>query len=164
MSVHTNFPGNTHIVVDGLFVNARVSRVVEAINDYYKGEVRVTYLPEGARSEGQAAFGIEHHPPGGRPYVISYVKDEADFDERVLQRLIFNDQRSSKVQLSELEAWDRAQAAVKRQEFLDAMEEAGDIAYHVLKSPKNQYKVSNDLIIHDNIPFNAARLHRKKHL
>ena len=152
MSVHTNLPGNTHIVVDGQFVNARVSRVVEAINDYYKGEVRVTYLPEGARSEGQAAFAVEHHPDGQRPYVIFYVKDEADFDER------------GKVQLSELEAWDRAQAAVRRQEFLDAMEEAGDIAYHVLKSPKNTYKVNKDLIIHDDLPFNAAHLHRKKHL
>lgn len=164
MSVHTNLPGNTHIVVDGQFVNARVSRVVEAINTYYHGEVRVTYLPEKARTDGQAAFAVEHHPSGQRPYVIFYVKNEEDFDERVLQRLIFNDQRHGKVDISELEAWDKAKAAVSRQEYLDAMEEANDIAFHVFKSPKNTYKVNKDLIIQDDLPFNAAHLHRKKHL
>lgn len=163
MSVHTPL-GNSHVVIDGQFVSSRVSQVVEAINEYYGGEVQVKWVPPGARSEGQAAFAIEHHAPGQHPYVIFYVKTEEEFDIRVLHKLIFNDQRNGKTTLSELEAYDRAQAALRRQEFLDAMEEAGDIAYHILKSPKNTYKVNDDLVIREGIPFNTADWGRRKHL
>lgn len=163
MSVHSHL-GNSHVVIDGQFVSTKVSQVVEAINDRYGSEVQVKWVPPGARSEGQAAFAIEHHPPGGHPYVIFYVKTEDEFDIRVLHKLIFNDQRNGRVQMSELEAFDLAQKALQRQEFLDSMEEAADIARHILKTPKNTYKVSEDLVIREGVPFNTADWGRRKHL
>jgi len=149
---------NSHIMVDGQFVNAKVERVVLAIKDY-EPELEVKWVPPQARSEGEAAFAIIHNAPGNKPYILFYVQNEEDFDERVLARIIYNDQRKTgQQQYSEVEAAEAAIKAVQHQEYLDMMEEAHDIAAHVLRTPLNTYKVNDNLIIKDNVPFNAARL------
>lgn len=150
---------NSHVMIDGQFVSAKVERIVLAIKDY-EPTLQVKWVPPSEREEGQSAFAIIHDAPGNAPYVMFYVKSEDEFDERVLQRIIYNDQRTTTHTYSELEAWERAQALVQKQEHLDQMEEAQDIAYHVFKSPLNTYKVNNDLVVKEGIPFNAARRHR----
>lgn len=138
----------SHVFVDGHLVSAKVERIVRAIKDY-EPELDVKWVPTAARSEGQAAFAIIHDAPGNAPYVLFYVKSEEEFDERVLYRIIHNDQRNGKTSLSELEAWEEAQKRVSQQAFLDQMEEANDIAAHVFRSHLNTYKVNDDLIIRD---------------
>jgi hypothetical protein len=144
-------------MVDGQFVSAKVERIVLAIKEY-EPELEVKWIPPSARrAETEPAFAIIHNAPGNKPYVMFYVQKEEDFDERVLQRIIYNDQRATGTQqYSELEALEAAAAMVVKQEWLDEMEEAADIAAHVLRSPLNTYKVNDKLIIKEGIPFNVA--------
>lgn len=146
-----------HVVIDGQFVSQKISRIVEAIRDY-SPELEVKWVPPLDRSPDQAAFAIIHNPPGGNSYVIFHVKTEDEFDERVLQRIIHNDGRSGHASRSEFEAWEQAQMLLKKQEYLDRMEEAQDIAKHVFQSHKNTYVVDKDLVIKEGIPFNAKRV------
>jgi len=149
-------PQNSHIVVDGQFVSAKVERIVQAIHDY-EPELEVKWIPPNARTEGESAFAIIHNAPGNAPYVLMYVKTEEEFDERVLQRIIYNDQRNTGQQeWSELSAWEEAQKRIQKQAYLDLLEEANDVAFHVLRSPLNTYKVSDDFVIKDGIPWNTA--------
>lgn len=150
---------NSHIMVDGQFVSAKIERVVLAIKDY-EPELEVKWIPPQHRKEGESAFAIIHDAPGNKPYVLFYVPTEEEFDERVLLRIIHNDQRNGKHKLSEFEAAEEAVKLVQKQEWLDQMEEAHDIAAHVLRTPLNTYKVNDNLIVKEGIPFNAARLNR----
>lgn len=132
--------GNSHSLVDGQFVSHKVQRVVEAIREY-SDELEVKWLPPGAREDGAAAYKIIHNPPGGMSYTLFHVKDDADFDERVLAKIIANDQRTRPVQLSELEAWEEAQRRVKHQEFLDSLEEANDKMAFAMRTPLHTFTV-----------------------
>lgn len=146
---------NSHIMVDGQFVSAKAERIVLAIKDY-EPELEVKWIPPGRREEGDAAYAIVHNPPGGKPYIMFYVQTDDEFDERVLYRIIYNDQRKMGTQqYSEVEAWEETQKRLAKQEELDRLEEAADIAYHVFKSPLNTYRVNKDLVIKDGVPFNA---------
>lgn len=142
-------------VIDGQFVSQKVRQVVDAIREY-DPEIIVQYVPVGARTPGQAAYRIVHMPMGHEPYVMFTVRRDEDMDSRILAKIIANDARyGGGTTLSEFEAWEAAQQAVERQKQLDAIEEMNDIAYHVLKTNKNTYKVNENLTIKDGIPFNA---------
>ncbi len=147
---------NGHLMIDGQLVSAKAERVVLAIKDYCD-EIEVKWIPTGQRKPNEPAYAIVHDAPGNAPYVMFYVQNDEDFDERVLHRIIANDQRNGKALLSELEAWETAQKLVHKQVELDRMEEANDIAAHILKTKLNTYKVNENLIIKDGIPFNAAK-------
>lgn len=146
-----------YVVQDGQFISQEVQRVVMAIKEY-EPNLEVLWIPPDTRTEGQAAFKIVYHRPDGRDETLFHVAHEKDFDMRVLYRIIHNDQRNGSVSLSEYEAWEKAAKLVQQQKFLDELEQATDIAYHVWRSPLNTYKVSDDLVIKDNIPHNAAHL------
>jgi hypothetical protein len=143
-----------HIFVDGQLVSEKISRVVQSIKEY-EPELDVQWIPPGDRSEGEAAFAIIHRPVGNAEYVMFYVQDEKDFDERVLYRIIVNDQRNGKKSLSELEAWEASQKLIAEQEYRDKLEEAHDMARFVLRSPKHKIKINKDLVIND---FGGGRL------
>lgn len=128
----------SHVFIDGKLVSAKVSRIVEAITDY-DPEFEVQYVPQEAREPGQAAFAVIHRPPGLPDYVCFYVMTEEEFDERVLMKLIMNDQRKNPLKLSELEAWEKTQQLLQHQKFLDEIEEANDIAKHVFRTHLNKY-------------------------
>lgn len=144
-------------VINGQFVNQKVRQVVDAIRDY-EPEIEVQYIPQSARTEGQAAYRLIHRPVGRDPYVMFTVRRDEDFDSRVLQKIIANDNRNGVTSISELDAYDAAQKAVAHQAYLDRVEEANDIAFHVLRTNKNTYKVNDHLTIKDGIPFNANYL------
>lgn len=147
---------NGHLMIDGQLISARIERVVLAIKDY-EPELEVKWIPPQNRSEGEAAFAIIHNAPGNKPYILFYVPTEDEFDERVLARIIYNDQRATgQQQYSELVAAEKAREAVIKQEQLDRMEEAADIAAHILKSPLNTYRINPNFVVKDGIPFNAA--------
>lgn len=146
---------NSHIVVEGHMVSAKAQQVALAINDRYGDEVEVKWMPPGARTRNQAAFQLVHNPPGAPSYTMFYVQNDEDFDERVLMKLIYADQRNGKKQLSELEAFEETQRSMQKQKWLDDMEQANDIARSVLRSKLNTYRVNENLIIKDGIPINA---------
>ena len=148
---------NSHQFIDGQFVSSEVHRVVQAIKDY-EPAIDVQWLPVGAREPGQPAFKVTYAPVGEEPFILFYVKDESEFDMRVLQRIIANDQRrTGKVEYTEYEAWEMAQQAIAKQKAHEEMEAQADVIAHVLQSRKNTYKVNDDLIIKDGIPFNVAK-------
>src|SRR5690349_11077360 len=152
---------NGHLMIDGRLVSARIERIVLAIKDY-EPELEVTWIPPQKRSEGEAAFAIIHNAPGNAPYILFYIQTEEEFDERVLYRIIANDQRNGEHTYSELEAAEMTQKLVQEQEWLDRMEEANDIAAHILRTPLNTYKVNDNFIVKDGIPFNAAKFLKDK--
>lgn len=132
---------------DGQFVSQRVAQVVEAIRKYAP-DVEVQWIPTAQRAADTAAFRLVHHPSNGEPYVIFHVQNEDEFDARVLKKLMMGDQRNGKASISDIEAAEAAAAAVARQRFMDEIEEANEIAAAVIRSPKDTYKVNDDLIIH----------------
>ena len=149
---------------DGHFVSQRVAQVIEAIHEYAP-DVEVQWIPQGQRTgvaADTAAFRLIHHPANGDSYVIFHVKTEEEFDARVLKRLMLGDQRHGAITIGEIEASEAAAKAVARQRFLDKLEEDNEIAAAVLKSPKDTYKVNDNLIIHQSKPF--SRKVRRKYL
>lgn len=154
---------NAHVFVDGELVSREVQRIVEAIRDY-EPELEVKWIPPSARKEGDAAFAIVHNPRNQAPYVMFYVQKDEDFNEKVLQKIIFNDQRNGKHQWDEFSSWEETQRLLNKQKWLDQMEEINDISAHILKTNLNTYKVNPDLVIQEGIPFNVARNFRKRHI
>ncbi len=142
------------IVVDGHFVSEKVSRIVAAIKEYCP-ELEVQYIPVGSRRQEQAAFRIIHNPVGQEPYTIFHVKDEGEFDARVLKKLIAGDQRGGELKYSDVEAADRAAALVAKQIWEDERDEAIDKMWHMFNTPLNTYKIDKDTIMKEGIPFNA---------
>lgn len=140
--------GLSYKMHNGHFVNARVQKICNAIKDY-EPELDVMFIPPHMRREGQAAYRIIHRPVGAPPYILFTVRRDEDFDERILQRIIVNDQRNGKHDLTELEAYDFAQKLVEQQKFREKMDEANDIAKHVIKSHLNTYKVDDKITIRD---------------
>lgn len=148
---------NAHILVGDNFVSADIERHVQAIKDY-EPEIDVRWVPPAAREPGVAAFKIVHCPPDGQEFTLFHVNTEEEFDARVLQRIIANDQRNGKASLSEYEAWEAAQQLIAKRKYLDDMEEARDIARHVIGTKLNTYRVNKDIVIKDGIPFNAKNI------
>jgi len=157
-------PLDGQIFVDGQFVSAKIERIVLAIKDY-DPYIEVQWIPPESRLEEKSpAFRITLEEPGREPFILFFVNSEEDFDERVLQRIIVNDQRKFPLRLSDLEAWEETSRRIEHQRWLDELEAINDIAYHALKSPLNTYKVTPDLVIKEGIPHNAAHLdsHNRK--
>lgn len=150
---------NSHKMIDGQFVSTKASQVVEAIRDIYGDEIEVGWVPPGKRNEGEAAYAIIHRPNNLQEMILFYVQNDEDFDERVLLRILANDQdRNGQVKYSELEAWELTQKAIARQKVLDELEMQTDIAAKALASPLHKYKVNENLVIKEGIPHNAAHL------
>lgn len=150
------------VIVGDTFVSATVSRVVEAIHDY-EPLIEVQWLPPAARGKGDStkplpAFKLVYHDPNGHPFTLFHVYEESEFDERVLMRIIANDNRHRTVSRTEYETWEETQRLMQKQKYLDELEAAADIAAHIIKSPLNKYVVDKDFIIKEGIPFNAAKL------
>lgn len=157
--------GSEHILVGDHFVNARVERIVQAIKDY-EPMIDVDYLPVGARETAEKggkivilpAFKIVYRPIGQPEFVLFHVKDEESFDERVLMRIIQNDNRNGQQTWNEFQALEKAQQMVAKVAQQDAMEEMHEMARAIIRTPLNTYRVNKDLIIKDGIPFNAKGL------
>src|SRR6478609_3906777 len=156
----TKFGG--YSIQGGQLISDRVQRIVQAINDY-EPELEVQWIPDRQATEQNVAqFKIVHHQPDGHTFTLFHVKNEEEFDERILLRIIQNDQRRGKQNLSEYEAWEQTQKLVNKQLYLDQMEEATDIAAKIFASHKNTYKVNENLTVKEGIPFNANRLEGPK--
>lgn len=124
---------------DGSFISEKVSRIAEVIRDY-DANIDVRWVRPADRRDGEPAFAIVHAAPGQLEYVIFYVQDEADFDGRILERLYQNDAAKHGNILSEVDARNAAVKAIQSNLHKERLEEAKDLAYHILKSPKHTYK------------------------
>lgn len=132
---------------DGSLISGRISRVVEAIREY-DSNLDVQWIKPGERQPGDAAFRVIHKNPDGTFYTVFLVQEESEFDERVLQRLMANDQAQrggttySEVQLAEM-----AKADIERRRNEDAWAEAEDMAKSLIKSPFHKYQIGKGKFI-----------------
>jgi hypothetical protein len=145
------------VIVDGQFTSAKVQRVVAAIKDY-EPRLDVQWVPPTERKDNEAAFRIVYNQEGQPPYILFFVHKDEDFDERVLLRIIANDQRTAngKPKFSELVAWEETQKLLAKQAYLDQMEEAEDMAKVFLRSKLHTFNFGNGVVLKDGIPGNAA--------
>jgi hypothetical protein len=155
MTTYSNLDGM--VIVEGQFTSARVQRIVAAIKDY-EPRLEVEWIPPSARREGQAAYRIVYNQDGLPPYILFHVTKDEDFDERVLYKIIANDQRTpnGKAKYSDLVAWEKTQELVGKQEYLDQMEEAKDMVKVFLRSKLNTFDFGNGVVLKEGIPGNAA--------
>ena len=146
------------VVIEGQFVSEKASQVVQAIAEYDE-RIIVGYIPREARFEDDSpAYRLIYEPDDGRePYIMFHVEED-EFDERVLARIIANDQTKNGQTISDLEAYEKSLMRVHHEKYLDSLEEAKDIAVKVLSTRKHKYVIDKDLVIEDGIPHNAAHL------
>lgn len=155
-NIHTSFDG--YRIDSGQLISERVQRIVMAINDY-EPNIRVEWIPDRqAKEQQQMQFKIVYAPPGEPEFILFFVKDEEEFDERVLQRIIVNDQRNGEHTWDEFSAAEETKKRIEKQVFYDAMEEASEMAAAVLKSSKDTYKINDQLVFKEGLPFNAAKV------
>ena len=82
---------------NGMFISAKVSRIVELIREY-DHHLDVKWIPPNMRASSDPAFAITESLGDGREVVAFYVQSEADFDERVLARIYEGDNTKHNVQ------------------------------------------------------------------
>lgn len=124
---------------DGSFISEKVSRIVELVREY-DHNIDVRWIPPNRRAVDDPAFALVTRQMDGKEYVIFYVQDESQFDERVLQRLYQNDAEKQGNILDAAEAHNAAVRAYQQKVHKEQLEEAKDLAYHILKSNKHTYK------------------------
>lgn len=150
-----------HKFINGYLVSSDVERIVRAIKDY-SDEIEVKWLPPEARKEHDLpAYSIIHNPVGQPPYVMFYVKNDEEFNDKVLYRIISSDQRTGTPKWNEFTAWEETQKRIAQQEELDRQAEQADLVYHILKTKKHDYRVNSGLRITEGTRGNTANDHKK---
>jgi hypothetical protein len=123
---------------NGMFISAKVSRIVELIREY-DHRLDVKMIPPGMRRPDEPAFAITERLSDGREVVAFYVQDESYFDERVLARIYEGDNTKGDVQ----KRIDAQNAAVNRvREARQAEERAQyyDLMGSMIRSNKHTYR------------------------
>lgn len=124
---------------DGSFISAKVSRIAEMVREY-DSNVDVRWIRPADRAPNEPAFALVSKQANGLEYVIMYVQDESEFDERVLARLYQMDAEKHGNAMSAIDAHNAAVKAQQERAYREQMEEATDMAYHILRSKKHAYK------------------------
>lgn len=132
---------------DGNAVSERTAHIVEAIRNY-NSRLDVKWIPADKRSPSEPQFAIVERTPDGKEYIIFHVQDESEFDGRVLEAIIKGDTSRNDI-LSEIDAHNEALKLMYKKAQQEQMDEATDIAKHVIGSPLNTYRVSKDVVIKD---------------
>jgi hypothetical protein len=129
---------------DGTWISPKVARVAELLTAY-DWHLEVKWIPPAQRAHDDPAFAICYTHGGCPDFVVMYVQDESEMDERVLQRIYAADNGQANV-LNALEAHNKAVKDLQRAKYEDALAEANDLAAHIWKSKLNTYK-------HDGIKY-----------
>ena len=120
----------------GRMLSSRANRVAQAINEYNE-DLHLAWIPPEHREVGDIPYAVIHRPKVGAEYVAFFVQ-ESEL-ESAFARVLMND-RSKGDPLSAVEAAERTAAVIMGKKRREEMEEAHDIAYHIMKSKKHAYK------------------------
>lgn len=126
-------------LADGRWINERVSRIVEIIQDY-DSTIEVQWIPEDQRLRTDPAFRLIEHRPDGRKFIMFYVNNELEFDERVLARVIDSDQARNPLSLAAMDKKNTALKLIAAKEKMDELEDKHDLAAHIWKSGRARYR------------------------
>lgn len=125
---------------EGYFVSREHQRIAEIIQDY-DPDLYLVFIPPADRNHDdptEKPWAVVHMPGGKAPYFVFYA-DECD--ERILERLWRNDQNVNNP-LSELEAKEAAQQAIKYKKEMEQLEMQADIAKSMIRSPLHTYRIN----------------------
>lgn len=122
---------------NGMFINAKISRVVELIREY-DPRLDVMWIPPNQRGADDPAFAIVERLGDGRTVVAFYVQSEQEFDERVLERILLGDNTKHDVQ-ARVEAQNLAARAVAEARRREEVAAYADFARSVITSRKHTY-------------------------
>lgn len=124
---------------DGTWINSKVARTVEAIQDY-DPMLEVKWLPRDKRINGADVFQIIDKRINR---VAFTVKSEAEMDERVLARIFKADVTKARngplTILEEIDMENTAKKILDAKRRYDEEMERQDVATTILKSPLNAY-------------------------
>lgn len=123
---------------NGMFISAKISRIVELIRDY-DNNLDVKYVPPQMRQDGDAAFMITERLRDGREVVAFYVQSECDFDEDVLAKVYESDNAHHNVQ-SVMESKNKAATAVRHAREREEREAHYDVMLSMITSKKHTYR------------------------
>ena len=132
------FMDNAPIATDeGYFVSEKHMRMAEIIRNY-DPNLDIEFIPEGRREEGDKPFRVVHTDPRfGNRYVVCYADD---LDGPLLERIVKMDAQRNGNILSDIDAHNQAVRLVMQKKHQEQMDEAHDLAAHILKSPKSTYR------------------------
>lgn len=122
----------------GEFISPKVDRVIELIQQY-DHHLEVRYIPRNRRTDHDPAFAIVYTGGGCADFVVMYVANEDEMDDRVLARIYAADNGQQNV-LNAVDAQNLAVKNLQRAKYEDALAESADLAAHIWKSPKSRYK------------------------
>jgi hypothetical protein len=123
---------------NGMFISARISRIVELIRDY-DPNLDVKMIPAERRGPGDAAFMITERLRDGREVVAFYVQSECDFNEDVLAKVYESDNAKHDVQ-SVMESKNKAATAVRHAREREEREAHYDLMLSMVTSKKHTYR------------------------
>ena len=125
---------------NGTWINSKVARVSEIIREQWP-DLEIAWIPRERRDPGDAAFAILERLRDGRQVVAFYVQTEADFDERVLERIIRSDMvnRNPHAVNAQVEAQARAENLVREKELRERVLDNIEPYTYALKSGKHKY-------------------------
>lgn len=133
---------------DGSWASAKIVRIVELIHDY-DPHITVKWIPRDRRAPGDDAFQL-FEERNGKEYAFMSVRDESEFDERVLKRIIDADNLLGNVQ-QKMEAHNEMLRDLERREREEKRAEAREFAAAVFGSPLNRY-------VHNGVRFDLPQL------
>lgn len=121
---------------DGSWASAKVVRIIELIHDYDPAIV-VKWIPRDRREPGDDAFQL-FEVRNGKEFSFMSVRDESEFDERVLKRIADADNLLHNVQ-ERMEAHNEMIRELHRRKKAEEFAQAQEFAAAVFKSPQNTY-------------------------
>ena len=127
-------------LADGSWINSRIARIVEIIQDY-DPMLEVRWIPRNKRDPGDDVFQIVDKRINR---VAFTVKDEASFDESVLNKIFKADMTKKNngplTLLEEIELENNTRKIMLAKEKMDRDEDKSDEVATILKSPLNAYR------------------------
>jgi hypothetical protein len=123
---------------NGMFISAKISRIVELIRDY-DSNLDVKFVPAERRGPNDAAFMITERLRDGREVVAFYVQSECDFDEDVLAKVYESDNAKHDVQ-SVMESKNKAARAVQAARHQEELDAHYDLTRSMIVSKKHTYR------------------------
>jgi hypothetical protein len=123
---------------DGHFISGKVSRIVELVREY-DSNLDVVWVPPERRGADDPAFAVTERLTNGSTVVAFYVQSEAEFDERVLERIILGDNKNHDVQ-ARMEAKNLAARASAEARAREEREQYYDLMGSMIRSGKSTYR------------------------
>lgn len=123
-------------LAEGVLIEEDTLGVIRQIMEYDE-RLRVKYLRPGAGDITDAPYAIFELCPDGKERLVFTVWE---LDQRVMERLYLADTQKHDI-IARIDGANQRARRDSQRRFRDSMEEAADIAAHVIRSPKTEYTI-----------------------